>query len=429
MHEETFSQTQMQATFRPKPDGAVDPIGEAGWYLERERVKRGLSLQAAGRATDIHPHHLQAIEMGDLGGLPEREEALRMVGAYAAFLGFDPKPLVAHFDDCLPRDEAGRGKTSARIVAFPLIERLRSSVGTTGGMVASALAGVMLFGGLAWSVWPGAQHQAGAGKALPVIAAEQEPGEAGQAKSKPRKVAAHVRENEQALEDTGETRTAQAPADPIAALIEQTMPDVVGKQPAAEKTLAAAKPAEKAAEKAADKAADKANEKSSKRLAKETSPARPEKLASLKAPTPPPAPTAQAGAEAKEAAGKQDFKSAPPKTARDTAHQADHDNGNGPLAYDPLRPRTEVPGKGLAIRASERIWVRVEDNTGKAHFSGFLNEGQVLALPKDRQLRITAGNVHRLELYRNGRSLGVLGKRGADLISVPVQKLSSLKLY
>ena len=93
---------EAQAYVREKPDGGTNPAGEAGWYLEREREARGLSLEDAGEATGIHPYHLEAIEFGDLTCLPERMEALEMIGAYAHYLGFDPEPLVEHYAQILP---------------------------------------------------------------------------------------------------------------------------------------------------------------------------------------------------------------------------------------------------------------------------------------------------------------------------------------
>ena len=62
--------------FREKPDGALDPAGEAGWYLQRERERRGESLEEAGDMSGIHPYHIEAIEFGDMTRMPERLEAL-----------------------------------------------------------------------------------------------------------------------------------------------------------------------------------------------------------------------------------------------------------------------------------------------------------------------------------------------------------------
>ncbi len=40
---------------RLKPDGATDPVGEAGWYLAREREQRGETLDEAGAPPAFTP--------------------------------------------------------------------------------------------------------------------------------------------------------------------------------------------------------------------------------------------------------------------------------------------------------------------------------------------------------------------------------------
>ncbi|MGI9465310.1 MAG: helix-turn-helix domain-containing protein, partial [Aestuariivirgaceae bacterium] len=140
------SHPQEQFTFyRQKPEGDIDPAGEAGWYLQREREGRGMSLDEAGEACGIHPHHLEGIEHGDLTRLPPRTEALQMVGLYAQFLNFDPQPLVLHYAHFLPQPMpmAKRGKprrphplTSAKIIKFPGIDKLKSAASGAGGVVA-----------------------------------------------------------------------------------------------------------------------------------------------------------------------------------------------------------------------------------------------------------------------------------------------------
>src|SRR5262245_66358088 len=88
--------------FRPKPDGEIDPAGEVGWFLQRERERRHERLQDAGRACRVHPHHLEAIEAGDLTRLPPRRDTLRLPEAYAQHLGFDPAPFLKHYARLLP---------------------------------------------------------------------------------------------------------------------------------------------------------------------------------------------------------------------------------------------------------------------------------------------------------------------------------------
>jgi len=158
----------VQESLRDKPDGAADPLGEAGWYLEQERFARGLSLEQAGEEIGIHPYHLDAIELGDMTRMPERIEALEMIGAYADFLGFDPEPLVAHYAHFLPppplaaepRHPANPGPlSSAKVLAFgrlPKFPRFRLGTipGGAGGLVASVAAAVILFAGASFMLMP-----------------------------------------------------------------------------------------------------------------------------------------------------------------------------------------------------------------------------------------------------------------------------------
>jgi cytoskeleton protein RodZ len=141
--------------YRPKPDGSIDPAGEAGWYLQRERERNGLTLEDASATIGIHAHHLEAIETGDLTGLPARSQTLGMIGAYAEYLGFDPQPLILHFVNFLPppiyadrdrRKKKPRPLSSAKIIDLAPFRKLRDIASGAGGIVASCLAAVLLFG-------------------------------------------------------------------------------------------------------------------------------------------------------------------------------------------------------------------------------------------------------------------------------------------
>ena len=358
MMNETGSANGPHAAYRPKPDGKTDPAAEAGWYLQRERERRGVSLQAAGRAIGVHPVHLQAIEMGDLANLPERPVALRIIGDYARFLGFEAKPLVEHFDKCLPREE--EAPSSARVIPFPLLARLRDMARTPAGMSASIATLMLLFGGLAWGLWPSGQPQPAeetekvVAEATPQVNADKHPR---------REVRSLASVEERPLPDAAPATPANAESDPIGALITRTISQAKDK-PAAEPVPAPALPAMERTEK----------------------------------------PSAEgAAAPAKSASGQK------PRTAQPVG-----------TAIHPLR---QVPGRGLALKASEEIWVRLEDDRGATWYSGFLRPGDVLALPKGRTLRLTAGDVHRLEWFANGRSMGRLGRRGEDFISEPLKRL------
>lgn len=158
------------AGFREKPDGASDPAGEAGWFLQREREKRGETLEEAGEATGIHPYHVEAIEFGDMTRMPTRMEALEMISAYAEYLGFDPEPLLHHYIEFLPRPAIAPRTShpanpaplsSAKILSFGKMPKLMhlniklSDIpGGAGGLVASIAGAIFIFAGASWMMIP-----------------------------------------------------------------------------------------------------------------------------------------------------------------------------------------------------------------------------------------------------------------------------------
>ena len=167
-------QDEAIAMVREKPDGTIDPAGEAGWYLQRERESRLETLVQAGDSTGIHPYHLEAIEYGDLTHMPERLDALEMVGVYAEYLGFDPEPLVEHYAQFLPAPELAPKSnhpanpaplSSAKVLKFGQLPKmpkigfkLNGVPGGAGGLVASLAGAVFLFAGISFMLMPGADE-------------------------------------------------------------------------------------------------------------------------------------------------------------------------------------------------------------------------------------------------------------------------------
>ncbi len=169
---------------RPKPDGIMDPAGEAGWFLMREREDRGLSLEQASEQIGIHPYHLEAIELGNMTNMPSRAEALEMIAAYASFLSFEPEPLLHHYVSFLPAPQVAPRRhpanpaplSSAKILSFGKFVRLPSiniklpSMAAmaklpnlpnmpkmptgNGGIVASVVAAFVLFSSVTWMLVP-----------------------------------------------------------------------------------------------------------------------------------------------------------------------------------------------------------------------------------------------------------------------------------
>ena len=124
--------------FRVKPDGAIDPAGETGWYLQRERERVGKTLADAALETQINAKYLHAIEHGVLQDLPSGSYVLGYVRVYAEFLGLDPEPVIEHYKTLLPagaRKQAGAARRGS------------------GGVFGLAAASVAFIVGLSAIVW------------------------------------------------------------------------------------------------------------------------------------------------------------------------------------------------------------------------------------------------------------------------------------
>jgi cytoskeleton protein RodZ len=74
---------------------------EVGQKLCRQRELLGLSLDDVARHTHLRRHYLQALEEGNLSGLPSPVQGRGMLKNYAAFLGMDPESLLLRFADGL----------------------------------------------------------------------------------------------------------------------------------------------------------------------------------------------------------------------------------------------------------------------------------------------------------------------------------------
>ncbi len=97
---------QTDATVGESSENAAQESAEAifdevGKRLQHQRELLGLSLDDIERHTHLRQHYLQALEAGDLEGLPSPVQARGMLNNYAAFLGMDPEPLLLRFADGL----------------------------------------------------------------------------------------------------------------------------------------------------------------------------------------------------------------------------------------------------------------------------------------------------------------------------------------
>jgi cytoskeleton protein RodZ len=230
---------------REKPDGMVDPAGEAGWYLQRERESRGETLEDASAATGIHPYHIEAIEYGDMTHMPSRLDALEMIGTYAQYLGFDPDPLIEHYAHFLPPPElAPRSShpanpaplSSAKILKFARLPqmpkfsfKLSGIPGGVGGLVASLAGAVFLFAGISYMLMPGAE----APVAAPQEAVADTPSSTDPMPTASTNDTADITIGEEPMPDTQKTIAAEVPPaddlagtnlDGITSLIEEQVP-------------------------------------------------------------------------------------------------------------------------------------------------------------------------------------------------------------
>jgi len=347
-------------SYRTKPDGSSDPAGEAGWFLQRERERRKANLRDVARAIRVHPIHLDAIERGDLTRMPHRSDAIGMVGAYAEFLGFDPQPMMMHYAQLLPRSSApkpqgSRNPTplgSARIIDFPIARRLKDIANGGGGIVASVLAAVVLFGGISYAVLPGGSSDPSQ------TVAEVSATDSGDAVSTDAgsntKIAATVSKSERPLEDTPQTAEAIDPAvDPIGALL--------------------------AAE--ADRAANSLDG-----------------LDKLIA------------SDGKIEALADNMTTATIKPIKSVDKALNRDGKGRIFGADNVNAR-------LVLRATERVWVRVEDGKGKTILVDTLNAGDRFKVPNQEGLVVIARDGGLLAFEIDGKPLGTLGSPGEVLVN------------
>lgn len=135
------------------PDGSQPYFIEIGGRLQKQRELLGLTFEEIERHTRLRKHYLQALEAGDLKGLPSSVQARGMLSNYAVFLGMDPEPLLLLFAEGLQNQLAVR-----RAAEQPSrSQRARSKTGQRGAQ----FRGDLLIGGsigllmIAFVVWGG----------------------------------------------------------------------------------------------------------------------------------------------------------------------------------------------------------------------------------------------------------------------------------
>ena len=150
-------ETPIEPSFREKPDGNANPAAETGWFLQRERERRGKSLADAALETRINAKYLHAIEQGSLGELPNRSYILGYIRVYAEFLGLEADPLVDHYKSLLPAQSNyahGAG-----------------GVSSLSGLIAATVVFIVVLTAAVWYMAPGLLGEHG-----PQTASSEQPG-------------------------------------------------------------------------------------------------------------------------------------------------------------------------------------------------------------------------------------------------------------
>jgi cytoskeleton protein RodZ len=389
---------------RPKPDREGDPAGEVGWYLEQERLRRGMDLEAASDATGIHRYHIFAIEHGDMTNMPSRIEALELVGNYANFLGFDPEPLLQHYVTLLPAPQLAPKHhpadpaplSSAKIMKFgrmtpklkPIdlkslkLPNLSTFPGGQGGFVASIAAASIAFAGTIWALTRDTgeyidmqtaqtetQIQSPAqGEEIsdPMPTATTDPGAADVDVIETPMAQTDVATVEPKNLDTQQIGEPIAPADAVATAAEK---DPVLENP------------------------DDLGAFIQKQLGEDGT-------------TDPQAPLKQTSdtTAAKKPAQETQVASVEPEAVQDTASSA-----TGKI-YG-----SEDANARLVLKAKGAVWVRVENAAGKVLMTQMLYEGDLYRVPDEKGLTVIAKDGGMLSFMIDGKDRGLLGTPGKIL--------------
>ena len=148
---------EVQAEDEREPSGnSVVIFKELGEKLTRQREMLGFSLEEVERNIHIRLHYLEAIEAGNLDGLPSPVQGRGMLQNYAAFLGLDVEPVLLQFADGLQAQLAEKQaarpvstdtRPNRRRINIPL-QRYFSGDWILGAFLMVALAAFIIWGAI-----------------------------------------------------------------------------------------------------------------------------------------------------------------------------------------------------------------------------------------------------------------------------------------
>ena len=141
---------------REPPENSVLIFKELGEKLIQQREMLGFSLEEVERNIHIRLHYLEAIEDGNLDGLPSPVQGRGMLQNYAAFLGLDVEPVLLQFADGLQaqlaekqaaRPVSPETRPSRRRINLPM-RRYFSGDWILGAFLMAALAAFIIWGAI-----------------------------------------------------------------------------------------------------------------------------------------------------------------------------------------------------------------------------------------------------------------------------------------
>ena len=153
---ERFESDQVPLEEEKDPsENSVLIFKELGQELQQQREMLGFSLVEVERNIHVRQHYLEALESGDLSGLPSPVQGRGMLQNYAAFLGMNVEPVLLKFADGLQAQLAEKRsarprETNVRSIRSGGSTRLRQYFPSE--LILGAMLVIVLVGFVAWGL-------------------------------------------------------------------------------------------------------------------------------------------------------------------------------------------------------------------------------------------------------------------------------------
>ena len=116
-----------------REDGcALESALAFGRELQRERERRGISLDAVADGTKVAPRYLRALESDDVGNLPGGIFNKGFVRSYCRFLGLNEEEWLQRFAGAAPAPTTSTGRNSLKTSGAHACKPRRECAGAGG---------------------------------------------------------------------------------------------------------------------------------------------------------------------------------------------------------------------------------------------------------------------------------------------------------